>query len=104
MRAEHPFQLDATIGSLERHLSEGFRAVPYSVENFRHGLVRWVITEAQPFTAVEALTFRMLLRMLKPDVPLVSANSIRRDLDSAYEREFRRMRSLLQEAPGKLSF
>ena len=99
MRSEHPSKLDAAVGS-----SEGFHAAPYSEESFRDCLLHWIIAEAMPFTAVEAPSFRTLLRCLKPEAPILSANSLRRDMDWAYEREFMRMRSLLHEAPGKLSF
>jgi len=104
MRSDHPSLLDAAVDPQNRHLAEGVRAVPYSDERFREWLLDWIVSEAMPFTAIEAPFFRRLLRLLKPDVPLPSATSLRRDLDLAYEHAFKRMRSLLHDAPGKLSF
>jgi hypothetical protein len=46
----------------------------------------------------------MILRYMKPEVSLLSANSLRRDIDLAYEHKFMRMRGLLHETPGKVSF
>ncbi len=104
MRVDHVSLLDAAVDPQSRHLAEGDRAVPYSDECFREWLLHWIVSEAMPFTAIEAPSFRRLLRLLKPDVPIPSATSLRRDLNWAYAHAFKRMRSLLYDAPGKLSF
>jgi hypothetical protein len=104
MRVEHASLLDAAVDPHTRHLAKDVHAVPYSDERFRDWLLNWIVSEAMPFTAIEAPSFRMLLRLLKPDVPLPSATSLRRDLDLGYQHAFKRMRSLLHDAPGKLSF
>jgi hypothetical protein len=77
MRTEHSSLLDAVVDPQNRPLAEGARAVPYSDERFREWLLHWIVSEAMPFTAIEASSFRRLLRLLKPDVPLPSATAHR---------------------------
>jgi hypothetical protein len=64
-------------------------------------LLNWIVSEAEPSMAIEKPSFQMILRCLRPKVPLLLAKSLRRDLDFAYEHKF--MCDLLHRAPGKVS-
>jgi hypothetical protein len=76
----------------------------YSPENFREKLIRWIVCDDQPFTIVEGTELRTLLKMLNQDVNVPSGDTIRTGILFTFKKEQDRMRKILQETPGKISF
>ena len=96
MRGEHPNELD-------RSTRVGATAAVYTNDTYRKALVEWIISDSQPFTAVESPAFRKAARILRPDAEIPSANTIKREVMLMFSAEKSRVRTLLHEVPGKLS-
>jgi hypothetical protein len=52
----------------------------FSIEVFEEFLVDWIVLNDQPFTEVESESFRKLLKLLKPNLKILSANTVKRRL------------------------
>lgn len=76
----------------------------YTPEAFRQAITKWITTRDLPFSEVDAPEFREMVGMLYPGVQVPSASTARRDIDGRFEVEKKRVRALLQGAPGRLSF
>jgi hypothetical protein len=94
----------ATIGPLDNFLGADAGAAIGGPGALRRALVKWTIVERMPFTAVESPTLRDALRIAKLDGVVPSATTVKRDIMGMFDAEKARMRALLQEVPGKLSF
>jgi hypothetical protein len=105
VKHQHPTRLRAP-GSTGQtgEPDTGSQGPVYSHALFREMLVEWVVAEDQPFTAPEAEGFRKMLRLASPDAKVPSADTIRRDIDRRFCEEKARVRAVLQDAPGRLSF
>jgi hypothetical protein len=71
---------------------------------FRKKLVKWVALDDQPFIAVEQKSFLEMIASIDPALEIRSADTIRRDLMQLFDAEKQRVRKLLQETPGRISF
>jgi hypothetical protein len=76
----------------------------YTPKNYREKLIRWIICDDQPFTVVEETNLRHLFKMLRPEVECLSGDTVKVYILSMFEEERNRMRKVLQDAPGKISF
>ena len=76
----------------------------YSDEALREVLVEWIATRNLPFNEVEAPAFRKLIRLLNPGAKLPCADTLKRDLDRRADKEKERMRAMLENVPGRLSY
>jgi hypothetical protein len=71
-----------------------------SPEEARNRLVRWVVLNDLPFSAVESADFRSLVR---PDIVVPSADTIKRDIMDRYHSEASRIGDQLRNAGSKIS-
>jgi len=106
VKSAHPRKLGApvAVGPIDKFFSRVPENVPYSVEAFKEFVIEWVVEECMPFTVVKAESFRAMLRMLRPGTKVPSANTIKNRIMGMFNAEKARVRTLLQETPGKLSF
>ena len=74
VKKTHPIALDvpATVGALDRFFGAAEEAVIYSKEAFKEELIKWLVSEGMPFTAVESRGFRRVVRMLRSDAAVPS--------------------------------
>ena len=77
----------------------------FSDEEFRKRLVRWVVRNDQPFTAVEASrqSFRSMFNLTKPGIAIPSGNTIKRDIMECHREEEGRVGERLRNAGSKIS-
>ena len=66
-------------------------------------LVRLIVRGDQPFTLVEDEDFRALLQLLKHDIAVPSASTIRREIDKMYDVEIARVADHLRHVDSKIS-
>jgi hypothetical protein len=66
-------------------------------------LVRLIVRGDQPFTLVEDEDFRALLQLLKYDIAVPSASTIRREIDKVYGVEIARVADQLRHVDSKIS-
>ena len=106
---------NSTTGNLWRHIRKVHptcipqepadkQAIAYTHSAFREMLVEWVVCNDQPFSEVETHRLRNLIRLLHPGAKVPSADTLRNDIDERFNREKARVRAMLQDAPGRLSF
>jgi hypothetical protein len=103
----HPRKLGVPVladGPIDRFLSGVPENVPYSLEAFKEVLVNWIVKKGLPFTVVEDDDFHAMIRMLRSGTKVPSANTIKNRIMDMFNAEKARVRALLQETPGKLSF
>jgi BED zinc finger len=94
----HPSMITA------QQLDAALQCVAYTHEAFRELLVKWIVARDQPFSEVDAPEFREMVALLNPDANVPSAATIRRDIGRCFDEEKTRIRAMLQDAPGRLSF
>jgi hypothetical protein len=87
-----------------RELGPGPPDAAYTPEVFRESLTEWIAIRNLPFSEVDSPSFRKVVRVLKSDAKVPSSDTIRRDVDKRFCSEKERMRAMLQDAPGRLSF
>lgn len=63
---------------------------------FRNLLLQWVVCSDQPFIEVENPKLRYLLRFLKSEVNVPSADTIKNDIIKIYKEEKIRLKEILQ--------
>ena len=73
-------------------------------EFFCKALVDWIISDDQSFLVVENQFFKYLLCLLKPDIKILTADTIKNDIMKTFINERERIKKELQKAPGKISF
>jgi hypothetical protein len=102
----HPRALGIPVaaGPLDKFFGEASEDVSYSDEAFKEILVSMVARRHMPFILVEDRDFRTMVRMLRPGTKVPCANTIKNGVMTTFEAGKARMRVLLQEAPGKISF
>jgi len=101
----HPRKLNspATVGPLDSFLGAGSGAAIDDPGTLRQMLLKWALEEFMPFTAVDSPLLRKAIRLGGPNAAVPSARTMKRDAMSMFEAEKARVRTLLQEVPGKLS-
>lgn len=67
-------------------------------------MLKWIILDDQPFTAVQHKAFLNLLGTLNPEASSVSDKTIKRDMMKAFLSELEKNKSHLNAAPGKILF
>jgi hypothetical protein len=67
-------------------------------------LIKWVIINQHPFTLVEEPSFLDFVHSLHPDAEILSADTLKRKLLDLYETNLEKIKKILIETPGKISF
>jgi hypothetical protein len=102
---------DNSQNTLQVMLSKGVReqkSSPLSQEDFEEKLLAHVLCSGQPFTLVEEVEFRELIRSClgdrKDDISIASSRTIRRMIDQMFHREKAYIKSEFHRSSGKVSF
>lgn len=74
----------------------------FSKDLFEEILIKWVVKNDQPFTEVESIGFRKLLTLLKPNLEIMSADTIKRRINDKFETRKSEMRLLLGNLDSKV--
>lgn len=69
---------------------------------FRELLCSAVVVHDLPFSFIEYKCVRMAFEYLRPDLNLISRNTLKADVLKFFEREKGRIRSMLEMAPGRI--
>ncbi|CAJ0912187.1 11219_t:CDS:2, partial [Entrophospora sp. SA101] len=77
LRSQHPTKLNTN----EKNIT------PFSAESFRNFLIRWIVCSNQPFIEIENEELKNLLRLLRPGVPLPSADTIKNEIIKSFDKE-----------------
>src|SRR5579871_1761297 len=73
-------------------------------EFFHKALVDWITSDDQSFLVVENQFFKYLLCLLKPDIKIPTADTIKNNIMKIFINKRERIKKELQKAPGKISF
>jgi hypothetical protein len=76
---------------------------PFSPGELRKRLLRWVVRSDQPFSTIEDPDFRLMLDLLKPEIVVPSANTIKNEIMKTYEEMKARIGDRLCNAGCKIS-
>jgi hypothetical protein len=76
---------------------------PFSPEEFKKRLINWVVLDDQPFSTIESPRVRSLLELLKPDIVIPSADTIKRNIMECYREESVSIGDQLRNTSGKIS-
>jgi len=90
----------AGVKSLDRAAGLAAIKAPLAPEEFKRSLLKWVVGDDQPFTAVESERFRSLF---SPDTMIPSADTIKREIMKCYREEADRIGDRLCNAGSKIS-
>ncbi len=63
---------------------------------FRDDLLKWIVRDDQPFTVVEVPEFRQVIKRLKPEASVPSADTVRRDIAKKFDMTRKLVRTNLQ--------
>ncbi|KAL5556060.1 hypothetical protein UlMin_038296 [Ulmus minor] len=83
--------------------SLGVLSNKFDPDKLRELIVYAIIMHDLPFQFVEYEGVRSILQYLRPEVQLVSRNTIKSDCMKIHQKEKARMKSLLHAAPGRIS-
>ena len=67
-------------------------------------LIQWIVMNQHPFTLVEEPYFIELVHSLHPAAEIISADTLKRKLIDLYETNLEKIKKILEETPGKISF
>jgi len=67
-------------------------------------LARWIIINQHPFTVVEETNFISFIHSLNPNIKVPTADTIKNKIISFYETDKEKIKTILQDVPGKISF
>lgn len=76
----------------------------FSQEKYRAALLKWIIECDQAFTAPQQNSFLELVNSLNPNAKTVSSTTLKRDLKKKYSEKFEKVKSMVMDIPGKISF
>jgi hypothetical protein len=76
----------------------------FTQELFEERLIKWIIKNDQPFTEVESTGFKQLLTLFKPNLSIISADTVKRRIMSNFEVKQSEMRVLFENLDSKVSF
>ena len=76
----------------------------FNAAKFRELVVSALIMHDLPFSFVEYEGIRDIFRYLHPDIQLMSRNTAKSDAVKLYKKEKSRIKNLLEDAPGRVSF
>ncbi|KAG7968128.1 hypothetical protein I3843_08G136700 [Carya illinoinensis] len=75
----------------------------FEIEQYRGLLITAIVKHELPFRFVEYSGVRSLLQYLRPDVPIISRNTVKTDFVKIYNREKKRIKCKLNDSPGRIS-
>jgi len=76
----------------------------FNHEKFRELIISAMIKHELPFSFVEYEGIREIFQYLHPDIQLVSRNTAKADAIKLYHKEKLRLKRLLENVPGRVSF
>ena len=76
----------------------------FSIGLFEEYLVDWIVLNDQPFTVVESESFIKLLKLLKHNLKIVSADTIRRRILAKFDEKSKERKQIYQDLDCKVSF
>ncbi|CAB5359159.1 unnamed protein product [Rhizophagus irregularis] len=76
----------------------------FTQTDFRKFLSKWIIADDQPFTTVENIHFRNVVKVLNSDALVPKADTIKNDINESFDEERKKRKILLQKIPGRISF
>jgi len=68
----------------------------FSPANFTNSLIKWIVLEDQPFTAVESEAIRSIFLILNPTAKTPSADTIHNHIMEAFGLEHTKVQDILQ--------
>lgn len=68
----------------------------YSVDNFRKYLIHWIVCCDQPFVEIERPELKDLLKLLRPEIVIPSADTVKNDIMKIFKDEHLRLKDMLQ--------
>jgi hypothetical protein len=76
----------------------------FSQELFEERLIKWIVKNDQPFTEVESTGFKELLTLLKPNLSIISANTVKRRIMDNFDVKQSEMKLIFENLDSKVSF
>ena len=76
----------------------------FNQEKFREMIISAMIMHDLPFNFVEYAGIRSVFHYLHPQLQLVSRNTAKADAFKLYKKEKSKIKSMLEDAPGRISF
>lgn len=78
--------------------------IVYSPDLFNEYLVSWIVKNDQSFNEVESSHFRKLLTLLKPNLSIMSARQLKRQIMDTYNTKKQLLKTLFLNLDSKVSF
>jgi ribosomal protein S27E len=104
-------------GNMWKHLQRAHSDVPsvqqlysksrrdsYPHEEILKGVIAWFVKRNQPFSEADAPEFREMMHLMNPGFGVPSGDTIRNSIDKHFGKTMERVRAMLKDAPGRLSF
>jgi len=66
------------------------------LSNFKAGIIKWIVTDDQPFTVVESDNICNIFHMLNPIAPTISADTVHNMIMEAFKQEHVKVQQILQ--------
>jgi len=75
----------------------------FSKEEYKNYLLSFILNNNLPFSIVESTSFNNLIKYLKDDIPTIGRLTMRKELDTFYNLELNKLKSLLNKNNSRFS-
>jgi hypothetical protein len=75
----------------------------FSKEEYKNNLLSFILNNNLPFSIVESTSFNNLIKYLKDDIPTIGRLTMRKELDTFYNLELNKLKSLLNKSTSRFS-
>jgi hypothetical protein len=75
----------------------------FSKEEYKNYLLLFILNNNLPFSIVESTSFNNLIKYLKDDIPTIGRLTMRKELDTFYNLELNKLKSLLNKNTSRFS-
>nr|CAG8513673.1 1285_t:CDS:2 [Entrophospora candida] len=90
-------------GPLDQFIKSNERLI-FTQDIWNENLIKWIVEDDQSFNVVEKQSFKTLIKQLRPDVKIPSADTVSSYIFKLFDSEKLKIVEELQNTPGQISF
>ena len=105
LKSQHKRKISAERDPKQPLINEFFKiSQVFSQELFEECLIKWIVKNDQPFTEVESTGLKELLTLLKPNLSIISADTVKRRIMDNFDVKKSEIKLRFENLDSKVSF
>jgi hypothetical protein len=89
---------------LQPRIAEVLVENPFSQDRLDQYLLEWIVKDDQPFTQLQSKDFIRILTLLKPNVKVISADTVKRRIMAEFEVKQNELKNLLINLDSNINY